>query len=201
MSLLTPERVASALAVLRGLDLRGMVLEALVLGKSEKEEKSGEKKEGGSQGGEERESSGESSGSRGLKITLQGLKSMHDPTSTSTLYAPPVDSPALLSFCQQLKDAFTDAGLLVPDARPLLLHATVLNTIYVPRGGRGKGGGGHGGKKGRITIDAEEMLEDWADFVWMEGVRVENVAVCRMGAKKGVDGEEAYEVEGSVDMP
>jgi activating signal cointegrator complex subunit 1 len=35
----------------------------------------------------------------------------------------------------------------------------------------------------------------------MSNVRIEKVAICRMGAVKGEDGEEAYGVEGSVDMP
>lgn len=197
-----------ALGVLRGLDLGGMVLEAL----SPKSEAFSAEKIG--TGIEEREKGKESNGTKDLRITLRGLKSMQAPASTSVLYAPPLHSSALSSFCLALKKIFTDAGLLVPDDRGLLLHVTVVNTVYVPRGrGQGHGqsqggvrdGGGSGGaeqrRKGRITIDAQEMLEDWAEFTWMEGVKVERVAVCRMGAKKGADGEEAYVVEGSVDMP
>jgi len=136
-----------------------------------------------------------------LRITLKGLQSMHAPSSTSTLFVPPVtSSPTLLNFCQRLKDAFTKAELLVPDDRPLLLHATVVNTIYVP-GVKGKGrGGGHGKRKGKLTFDASELLEDWEDFTWMEDVRIERLNICRMGAVKGEDGEEAYGIEASVDM-
>jgi activating signal cointegrator complex subunit 1 len=49
-----------------------------------------------------------------------------------------------------------------------LLHATVLNTIYVP-GVKGKAGrgGGHGKRKAKLTFDASELLEDWEDFVWV----------------------------------
>lgn len=35
----------------------------------------------------------------------------------------------------------------------------------------------------------------------MEDARFEKVAICRMGAKVGENGEEAYEEEGSVEMP
>ena len=45
------------------------------------------------------------------------------------------------------------------------------------------------------------MLEDFEDRVWMEDVRVEKVAICRMGEKRGEGGEVEYEVVGWVDMP
>jgi activating signal cointegrator complex subunit 1 len=175
MSLLTPERIESALTLLKSLDLKAMLSNAT--GSTKEKEKDE---------------------SPSLRITLKGLQSMHAPVSTSTLYVPPVESPSLLSFCQQLKDAFTAAELLTPDKRPLLLHATIVNTIYVPGF---KKYGGHGKKKAKLTIDAEDLLEEWEDFTWMENVRVEKVAVCRMGAKKGEHGEERYEEEGSVEMP
>ena len=80
--------------------------------------------------------------------------------------------------------------------RPLLLHATVVNTIYVKgrdqqqavgnRGGK-KGGHGHhghhghrrggGNKRERLTIDAREILERYEEYTWMEGVKVEKVAI------------------------
>ena len=77
-----------------------------------------------------------------------------------------------------------DAGFLVKDERPLLLHATLVNTIYVPgvRGSRG---------------DARDVLGRYEDTVWGRG-RVEKVVICRMGAKKRQDGSEAYVVEGEV---
>jgi activating signal cointegrator complex subunit 1 len=138
MSLLSQERVESALALLKSLNLKEMLSNAANQGSKEKEE---------------------------LRITLKGLKSMHTPSSTSTLFAPPVESPSLLRFCKQLKEAFEKAELLVPDSRPLLLHATVVNTIYVP-GVKGKGVG-HGKRKAKLTFDASELLEDWEDFTWV----------------------------------
>jgi activating signal cointegrator complex subunit 1 len=139
-----------------------------------------------------------------LDITLRGLTSMHPPARTSCLYTSPFDSTGqLYSFCLKLRDIFTAAHLLVPENRPLLLHATILNTVYVP-GVRGRGNGhGHGKNKAKLIIDARELLEDYEDFEWMKDVRVEKVAICRMGAKKGEGGvgEESYVIEGEVNMP
>jgi activating signal cointegrator complex subunit 1 len=141
-------------------------------------------------------------GNGGLRITLKGLSTMHPPLSTSILYTAPIPSPPLTSFCTSLQQAFLDTDLMVPDPRPLLLHATILNTIYVPGVRKGKGKGGHGKNKARLTINAEEMLEDYEEIVWMEGVKIEKVALCRMGAQP-VEGElgQEYTVEGSVEMP
>lgn len=135
-----------------------------------------------------------------LKVTLRSLMSMHTPSKTSILYAAPVDEDhSLQSFCQKLKDAFAEAELLVPDTRPLLLHATIVNTIYVP-GMKGKGSG-HGKNKAKLTIDAREILEKYEEFEWISDMKIEKVAICRMGAKKMEDGEEEYEVEAEADMP
>lgn len=142
----------------------------------------------------------ESGGAGDLKITLRGLTSMHDPSKTSVLYTSPVDSDnTLLNFCEKLKDAFADADLLVKDSRPLLLHATIVNTVYVP-GVRGKGSG-HGKSRSKLTIDAREVLERYKEIEWMKDVRVEKVAICKMGAKANEKGEEEYIVEAEVDLP
>ena len=94
----------------------------------------------------------------------------------------------------------------------MLLHATVLNTIYVKGRDReqhlgqgkwkGKGKGkGKGGRRERLTVDARPILDRYDDFVWMRDVPIEKVAICRMGAKKvGDDGDEAYEVEAEIDI-
>ncbi|KAK4547952.1 hypothetical protein LTR36_010671 [Oleoguttula mirabilis] len=66
-----------------------------------------------------------------LKVDLKGLVSMHAPQQTSILYSAPSDpSERLYPFCLALQKLFTDKGFLVPDDRPLKLHATVVNTIY-----------------------------------------------------------------------
>ena len=131
----------------------------------------------------------------------------------AVLYAPPVDELGVLQgFCERVRRVFAEAELMVDEGRPLLLHATVVNTVYVRdnrgRGGRGgsRGRGGRGGRGGgkreRLVFDATGILERYEDQVWMAGVPLDTMAICRMGAKKvvGVDGEEdeAYEVEAEV---
>jgi len=98
-----------------------------------------------------------------------------------------------------------DAGLLIPDDRPLKLHATVVNTIYV-KGRRSRGG--KGGKKSSapLRIDATALLERYRDYVWAEDIVLDRIAICEMGAKKILDdrgdvvGEEYREVA-SVPLP
>ncbi|KAF4963034.1 hypothetical protein FSARC_8922 [Fusarium sarcochroum] len=127
-----------------------------------------------------------------LSITLQGLHAIHTPAKTSVLYAPPVDTDGILyKFCEQIKTTFQEAGLMVKEDRPLLLHATVINTIYV-KDGRGR-------RREKLTIDARDMVSLYDDYVWLEDMPLEKVTLCRMGAKKieGTD-DEAYEVEAEV---
>lgn len=172
MSLLDEQRVAGVMEVLKGLDIKSL-LPAAVSGEAYKE----------------------------LNITLKGLTSMHDPSKTSILYSAPVDENGRLqTLCQKVRDVFVGEGFIMEEDRPLLLHATILNTVYVP-GVRGMGSGGHGKRKARLTVDARELLEVWDDFVWVKDVRVERVVLCRMGARKveGSDDEE-YIVEGSMVM-
>ncbi|KAM7208469.1 Protein kinase A anchor protein, nuclear localization signal domain containing protein [Naviculisporaceae sp. PSN 640] len=161
----------------------------------------------------------ESSEEEELKITLRGLRSMQSttPQKSAVLYAPPVDPRGRLQqFCEGVRKVFQDAGLMVSEDRPLLLHATVVNTIYVKgrktqgqgqsRGtgrGRGRGGGRHNHRE-RLTIDATGILDRFEDHVWMEDVKVEKIAICKMGARKvevdGVVVDEEYEVVGEVDV-
>lgn len=131
-----------------------------------------------------------------LSITLQGLHAMQTPAKTSVLYAPPVDTDGILyRFCEQIKNTFQEAGLMAEENRPLLLHATVINTIYVKNNGRGQR------RREKLTIDARDMVSRYDDYVWMDEMPVEKVALCRMGAKKieGTD-DEAYEVEAEVEF-
>ncbi|KAJ8062533.1 hypothetical protein OCU04_009061 [Sclerotinia nivalis] len=219
-------------------------------------------------------------------LTLKSLYSMHTPHSTSILYTSPSDpNKHLQTFCESLKEKFTNAGFVLPERggreRGLLLHATIVNTVYVPRGherpergdmrGDKEEGGsflGTGGERGigeegageeraskshteaeeqnptenktktktktkntqntkqpgnpppaknppkpnarttrpnkqkaRLTFDARAILSRYADFTWMRDVRIEKVAICRMGAKKRGDGDEEYEVEAEVEVP
>ena len=138
---------------------------------------------------------GTSSTAERLSITLKGLHAMQSPAKTSVLYAAPVDAEGILyKFCEQIKATFQEAGLMAKEDRPLLLHATVVNTIYV-KDDRGRR------IRERMTIDARDMVNLYDDYVWLEDMPVDRVALCRMGAKKieGTD-DEAYEVEAEVEF-
>ncbi|KAK4221214.1 AKAP7 2'5' RNA ligase-like domain-containing protein [Podospora fimiseda] len=150
-----------------------------------------------------------------IKITLKGLASMQPPNRAAVLYAPPVDTQGkLYGFCEKVRDVFRDGGVMDDDGgRPLLLHATVVNTIYV-KGDKGSshksrrgGRGGRGGGKERLTVDATGIIDRYEDQVWMEGVELEGVAICKMGAKKVLNengdetGDEKYEVVEEMSPP
>lgn len=164
-----------------------------------------------------------------LTLSLGGLHAMGSPAATAVLYAAPTDATGRLGgFCAALRDKFAEAGFLVPEGRPLRLHATVVNMGYARERGRrggggrageqgkvdggagkGDGGGGRGGgegTRGRSTgkIDATQLLGEWEGWVWAEGVRVERVAVCEMGARVVAGREEegvVYVEIGGVEMP
>jgi activating signal cointegrator complex subunit 1 len=197
MSLLTKERVDGALALLKSLDIPSL-LAAAAAAASPPLSRAAQSK-----GTESKEK--EDAKLTTLRVTLQGLKSMHDPTSTSIMYAAPVDpSGQLQTFAEALRDVFTASEFLIAESRPLLLHATIVNTVYVP-GVRGVGRG-QGKRKGKLTLDVRDVLERYKGCEWMRDVRLEKLAICRMGAKKEVDGEgretgeEAYVVEGERDL-
>ncbi|KAJ1338540.1 activating signal cointegrator complex subunit 1 [Microdochium nivale] len=134
-----------------------------------------------------------------LAITLKGLHSIQPPAKATVLYAPPADDGgALLQLCQHLRSAFQEAGYMDKEDRPLLLHATVVNTIYV-KGGRSKSGG-PGKKSDKLAIDARGILDRYDDYVWMQDVPLETVAICKMGAKEQPDGDVAYEAVAQVEL-
>ena len=135
-----------------------------------------------------------------LSVTLRGLHSMQSPSKATVLYAPPADEQRILqTFCEQLQTTFKEAGF-IREERPLLLHATIVNTIYV-KGGRSQGkGGGFKKKREQLTIDARPIIDRYDDFTWMEEVPMEKIAICRMGAKELDDGDQAYEIEAEIDM-
>lgn len=129
-----------------------------------------------------------------LTITLRGLHAMQPAARASVLYSAPADEDGtLLRLCEQIKAAFQAAGLMLDENRPLLLHATILNTLYVKAGRRGQ-------RRERLTIDARGALERYDDFVFMRDVAPEKIAICRMGAKEQEDGDQAYEVEAEIDI-
>lgn len=138
-----------------------------------------------------------------LSITLKGLHSMHQVEKTSILYAPPEDKLGTLqSFGEKIRKLFKEAGLMSEDTRPLLLHATIVNLIYV-KGGRQKGAKGRGKWEKPVIDNAKGILDRYEDYVWMKDIPVEKIAICRMGAKPSlVNGVEdaAYEIEAEVDF-
>ncbi|KAF3765855.1 hypothetical protein M406DRAFT_36782 [Cryphonectria parasitica EP155] len=138
-------------------------------------------------------------------ITLKGLNSMQKPERTTVLYAPPSDPEDILqAFSEHIRATFRDAGLLAPDERPLLLHATIVNTVYVKGSNRGNKSGQRGRKDNQrhVVRDAQAMLDRYEEHVWVEDVPLETIAICRMGAKPlkedGVVVDVAYEVEAEI---
>jgi len=196
MSLLSQERIDASLKLLSELNLRELLSSA----NSRSIERTDDPSNSTGQGTSKEETTTiDAEEVKPLKVTLRGLESMHTPSKTSILYASPTGDDRLYSFCKKLKDTFTEAGFILEENRPLKLHATIINTVYVP-GVRGTGGG-HGKSKAKLTLDAREILEDFEDFGWMADVRVEKLAICKMGAQKNEDGEEEYAVELEVGMP
>ncbi|GAO18443.1 uncharacterized protein UV8b_07218 [Ustilaginoidea virens] len=146
---------------------------------------------GGAAGAVSSASGGKAQEGEGLLISLRGLQSMTAASRTSVLYAPPSDAQGILyPFCERLRSRFVEAGLVV-DERPLRLHATVVNTVYVG-----------GARRERLMLDARELLARYEGHAWAEDMPVTRVAICRMGAKKigNGDGDEAYEVEGEIEI-
>jgi activating signal cointegrator complex subunit 1 len=52
-----------------------------------------------------------------------------------------------------------------------------------------------------LRFDARDLIERYKDVVWAENVRIDRVQICKMGAKKILNGEgevvaEEYEVVG-----
>ncbi|PBP20082.1 hypothetical protein BUE80_DR008777 [Diplocarpon rosae] len=184
MSLLTPERLEGVLKVLRELNLTEL-LSSIKPASTRPEVES-----------PRRNSQDAAQDRASIHITLQGLRSMQETSKTSVLFAAPLDPDLrLYRFCQKLREVFGD--FLVQDARPLLLHATVVNTVYVP----GKRSTGGRGRKEKLVLDARELVTRYEEFVWMEGVKVEKVAISGMDSKVGESGEEEYEVAGEVEVP
>lgn len=132
----------------------------------------------------------------------------------------------LVPFARAVRELFMDKGFMVREARELRLHATIVNTIYAKPKGRKKAGGRdanqqhgresaqHSDEESKMTereerreghgpdakswrhFNARTLMEQYKDFIWAEGVRVDRVQICKMGAKKIWSG--AKEGEGEV---
>ncbi|KAI3394290.1 hypothetical protein diail_2937 [Diaporthe ilicicola] len=137
-----------------------------------------------------------------LLITLKGLHTFQKADKATVLFTPPTDAVGVLQgFSEKIKTLFNDADLLATDDRPLLLHATLVNTIYVK--GRTSS---HGKKKGgrNFVNDAQAIMDRYEDQVWLENAPLEKVVICRMSAKpifeNGVMVDAAYEVDAEVEF-
>lgn len=135
-----------------------------------------------------------------LLITLKGLHAFGKAEKATVLFAPPSDQLGILQgFAEKIKALFKDADLLTADDRPLTLHATIVNTVYV-KGHRNS----HGKNKGdRVFVnDGQAITDRYEDEVWLENAPLEKVAICRMRAKpieeNGRVVDAAYEVVAEV---
>ncbi|KAK1242508.1 hypothetical protein MKX08_005320 [Trichoderma sp. CBMAI-0020] len=186
---LNKDGVEKAVDILRGLKLREILAESR-LAKSNKTSAAALALSGGSI--EQSNSS--------LSLTIRGLHSMQPAAKATVLYAPPSDPAGVLyDFCKLLQKPFQDSGLMMDENRPLLLHATIINTIYVKNSGGSRGA--RGKRREKLAIDARDVLSRYDDYIWAEDMPVTRVALCRMGAKpiEGTD-DAAYEVEADVEF-
>ena len=140
-----------------------------------------------------------------LKVTVSGLHPMHTPSSTSILYASPLDSTSrLFPFAIALQKAFAEAELLLPEDRNLRLHATIVNTIYAKDKKTRAKDSGHGkNSKSSRKFDARELIARYEKFEWATDVHIERIGICEMGAKKTIKNgevvnEEYLEVAGTA---
>lgn len=193
MSLPTPERLEAACSLLRDLDVLDLLkqAEASVSTSTSKEYSIGTQ-----------EITTSDKPPQPLKISLSGLHPMQAPTKTSSLYTAPTLSPrSLTPFSLALQTAFRTPGFLLPDTRPLKLHATIVNTIYARSATSGK----KRWSKDSGKIDATALIERYRDYEWVRDMRIERVAICEMGAKKVLEGEvvvdQVYTEVASVELP
>ncbi|OJI81052.1 hypothetical protein ASPTUDRAFT_127798 [Aspergillus tubingensis CBS 134.48] len=176
MSLPTPDRLSQAIRFLHSLDLEAMLRET-------------------QSSSPQTLPSDPTPPTSPFLISLESLHAIPRAKAATVLHAAPVDpTNRLYPFCVKLRDRFLEEGFLQqqrqvdlaagdsaemapasvgskPKARPLLLHATIVNTIYAKGKGGGHGGrGGRGGdgrgdkRKRQYTFDAREILARYRDY-------------------------------------
>ena len=124
MSLTSPDKLEQAIGLLKQLNLGQML-------RGESSQSANEEKQ------ERLTDNTDRNNPEPLRLSLRGLESMHPVQRTSVLYAAPHDtSDRLQAFGEALRSTFMEAGFVVPDDRPLKLHATIINMIYAKKGGR-----------------------------------------------------------------
>lgn len=126
-----------------------------------------------------------------LVVSLQGLQAFPNPRKATVLHCPPQDPTArLYPFSLRLKQRFIDVGLMESENRPLVLHATIVNTVYAKKDRR------HETRRtGTISFDATEIMRKYNEeggfqqgspsgaFVWAKDILIDRVRICEMGAK------------------
>ncbi|GJN93557.1 hypothetical protein Rhopal_006614-T1 [Rhodotorula paludigena] len=156
-----------------------------------------------------------------IHVSLESLSSMHPPASTSVLYANPVDKTARLQpFAQSVRDWFVQEQLVANEVgrEKVVLHATLVNTRYAGRN--------DGPSRSTVTssrpsdtirstpltssgrFDARALLEHFSSTAWAPPFRLEELVLCKMGAKMVLDptsgrytGDEEYEVVARRKLP
>ncbi|KAL2821910.1 AKAP7 2'5' RNA ligase-like domain-containing protein [Aspergillus granulosus] len=184
MSLPTPERLNEALDFFQSLDLPHLLRAAGEIA-AQRKRLNAPTTNGTSIGGVanidkalavpsiDEHSQGESAMPEPFTISLESLHALPRARSTTILHAAPVDPTSrLYPFCEALREKFQEAGFMQKEyqrgsttkPRPLLLHATVVNTIYIR--GRKHNTGGH--KKDRrasqYTFDARDLVSQYRNF-------------------------------------
>jgi activating signal cointegrator complex subunit 1 len=139
-----------------------------------------------------------------LVVSLQGLHAFPNPRRATVLHCPPCDPTLRLHpFCLKLKQMFIEAGLMEPENRPLVLHATIVNTVYAKPDRRNEKR-----RAGSISFDATEVMRKYneqggtshggatGEFVWADNILIDRVRICEMGAEAVDDAtlEQEYKV-------
>lgn len=137
-----------------------------------------------------------------LTLSLHSLHPLPTAQNASILYATPHDvTGRLYPFCTALRSVFEEAGFILAEKRELLLHCTIVNTVYARDGsGRWRGRGGKRRDRGQGKFDARELVGKYEGFEWMQDCRVERVGICEMGATE-VGGEVRYVEVVGREMP
>lgn len=174
MSLTEPEKLAQAVKLLQDIDVQSLMLPA----------------ESAKSDVDPNQPAQESVRQIPLMVNLRSLASMQMPSKASTLYSVPVDDTGRLQpFCQNVRRAFQTAGFIMQEDRPLLLHATVLNTVYARNARSKRPQGSSARHRGKLTFDACDLMERFEDFEFARDVPLDKIAIYKMGAKEILDAE------------
>lgn len=223
MSLPTKERFNDAVRFFQQLDLVSLMSEAEIRAKNRR----AETKDRSPGRGLPHDDAAATSAYKPFTISLESLHALPRARAATVLHAAPVDPTfRLYPFCELLRDKFLEAGFLQGETqkenpppqqgdppsvsvndkpskakvRPLLLHATVVNTIYIkgrkPRNGPGNG---KGRKNDRYAFDAGDILAHYRDY-YVDSERTTPRSACAKvtpQAKEGASGDGGSDAKGS----